>query len=43
MFGRRAIGFLGRLGFAAGLLTWVYLTAVIILIGAEVLKVRTTS
>ena len=33
----------GPLAFAAGLLTWVYLTAVIILIGAEVLKVRTTS
>lgn len=30
----------GPLAFAAGLLTWVYLTAVIILIGAEVMKVR---
>jgi len=33
----------GPLAFAAGLLTWVYLTAVIILVGAEVLKARTTS
>lgn len=30
----------GPLAFAAGLLTWIYLTAVIILIGAEVVKVR---
>ena len=30
----------GPLAFAAGLLTWVYLTAVIILIGAELIKVR---
>jgi membrane protein len=30
----------GPIAFAAGLLTWVYLTAVIILIGAEVIKVR---
>lgn len=30
----------GPLAFAAGLLTWVYVTAVIIIIGAEVLKVR---
>ncbi len=30
----------GALAFAAGLLTWIYLTAVIILIGAEVLKTR---
>jgi membrane protein len=33
----------GPLAFAAGLLTWVYLTAVIILIGAEVIKIRTVS
>jgi len=32
----------GPIAFAAGLLTWVYLTAVIILIGAEVIKVRRT-
>jgi len=31
----------GPIAFAAGLLTWVYLTAVIILIGAEFMKVRT--
>ena len=30
----------GPLAFAAGLLTWIYLTAAIILIGAEVLKTR---
>jgi len=30
----------GPIAFAAGLLTWVYVTAVIILIGAEVIKVR---
>lgn len=30
----------GPIAFAAGLLTWVYLTAVIILIGAELMKVR---
>ena len=30
----------GPLAFAAGLLTWVYFTAVIILFGAEVMKVR---
>ncbi len=30
----------GPIAFAAGLLTWVYLTAVIILIGAELIKVR---
>ena len=30
----------GPLAFAAGLLTWVYLTAVIILIGAELMKVQ---
>ena len=30
----------GPLAFAAGLLTWIYLTAVIILIGAEVIKTR---
>jgi membrane protein len=30
----------GPLAFAFGLLTWVYLTAVIILIGAEVMKVK---
>jgi membrane protein len=33
----------GPLAFAAGLLTWVYLTAVIILVGAEVLKARKTT
>ena len=33
----------GPLAFAAGLLTWVYLTAVIILVGAEVLKARRTT
>jgi membrane protein len=33
----------GPLAFAAGLLTWVYLTAVIILVGAEVLKVRASN
>ena len=30
----------GPIAFAAGLLTWVYLTAVIILIGAELMKVQ---
>jgi membrane protein len=30
----------GPLAFAAGLLTWIYLTAVIILFGAEVIKVK---
>jgi membrane protein len=30
----------GPLAFAAGLLTWIYVTAVIILIGAEVIKTR---
>ena len=30
----------GPIAFAAGLLTWIYLTAVIILIGAELMKVR---
>ncbi len=30
----------GPIAFAAGLLTWVYLTAVIILFGAELMKVR---
>ena len=30
----------GALAFAAGLLTWIYVTAVIILIGAEVMKTR---
>jgi membrane protein len=30
----------GPLAFAAGLLTWVYLTAVIILLGAELMKVQ---
>jgi membrane protein len=30
----------GPIAFAAGLLTWVYLTAVIILVGAELIKVR---
>ena len=48
---RRAFGFFtralgifaayGPIAFAAGLLTWVYLTAVIILLGAELIKVRT--
>jgi membrane protein len=33
----------GPLAFAAGLLTWIYLTAVIILIGAEVVKTRGTT
>jgi uncharacterized BrkB/YihY/UPF0761 family membrane protein len=28
----------GALAFAAGLLTWIYVTAAIILIGAEVVK-----
>jgi membrane protein len=39
----RALGLFaayGPLAFAAGLLTWIYLTAVIILIGAEVTKTR---
>ena len=39
----RALGIFqayGALAFAAGLLTWIYVTAVIILIGAEVLKAR---
>jgi uncharacterized BrkB/YihY/UPF0761 family membrane protein len=30
----------GALAFAAGLLTWIYLTAIIILIGAEVIKTQ---
>ena len=30
----------GPIAFAAGLLTWVYVTAVIILVGAEILKLR---
>lgn len=30
----------GPIAFAAGLLTWVYLTAVIILLGAELMKIR---
>lgn len=30
----------GPIAFAAGLLTWVYLTAVIILLGAELLKIK---
>ncbi|TME28087.1 MAG: YihY/virulence factor BrkB family protein [Chloroflexi bacterium] len=30
----------GPLAFAAGLLTWIYLTAIIILVGAEVIKTR---
>jgi len=33
----------GPLAFAAGLLTWIYLTAVIILFGAEVIKTRGTA
>lgn len=33
----------GPIAFAAGLLTWVYVTAVIILVGAEVIKVRQTT
>ena len=39
----RALGLFaayGPLAFAAGLLTWIYLTAVIILVGAEVMKTR---
>jgi membrane protein len=39
----RALGIFqayGALAFAAGLLTWIYVTAVIILIGAEVVKTR---
>lgn len=39
----RAIGIFqayGALAFAAGLLTWIYVTAVIILIGAEVVKIH---
>ncbi len=42
----RAVGLFaayGPLAFAAGLLTWIYLTAVIILIGAEVVKTRGTA
>lgn len=45
-FFTRALGIFsayGPIAFAAGLLTWVYLTAVIILIGAEFMKVRTKS
>ncbi|MBI3521880.1 MAG: YihY/virulence factor BrkB family protein [Chloroflexi bacterium] len=33
----------GALALAAGLLTWIYLTAIIILIGAEVMKTQRTS
>jgi len=33
----------GPLAFAAGLLTWIYVTAVIILFGAEVIKTRGTA
>ena len=33
----------GPLAFAAGLLTWIYVTAVIILLGAEVIKTRGTA
>ncbi|TMC76280.1 MAG: YihY/virulence factor BrkB family protein [Chloroflexi bacterium] len=33
----------GPLAFAAGLLTWIYVTAVIILLGAEVMKTRGTA
>src|SRR5919198_361407 len=33
----------GSLAFAAGLLTWIYLTAVIMLMGAEVMKTRGTA
>jgi membrane protein len=43
-FFTRALGIFaayGPIAFAAGLLTWVYLTAVIILLGAELIKVRT--
>jgi YihY family inner membrane protein len=39
----RALGMFeayGALAFAAGLLTWMYLTAAIILVGAEVIKTR---
>lgn len=45
-FFTRALGIFsayGPLAFAFGLLTWVYLTALIILVGAEVMKVRTTA
>ena len=33
----------GPLAFAAGLLTWIYVTALIILFGAEVMKTRGTA
>ena len=42
-FFTRAVGIFsayGPIAFAAGLLTWVYLTAVIILVGAEILKIK---
>jgi membrane protein len=42
----RALGLFaayGPLAFAAGLLTWIYVTAVIILFGAEVMKTRGTA
>jgi len=45
-FFTRALGIFsayGPIAFAAGLLTWVYVTAVIILIGAEVIKVSKAS
>jgi membrane protein len=45
-FFTRALGIFsayGPIAFAAGLLTWIYLTAVIILIGAEVIKVSKAS
>jgi len=32
----------GPIAFAAGLLTWIYVTAAIILLGAEVIKLRRT-
>ena len=42
----RALGLFaayGALAFAAGLLTWIYVTALIILFGAEVMKTRGTA
>jgi len=45
-FFTRAVGIFsayGPIAFAAGLLTWIYVTAVIILIGAEVIKVSKAS
>jgi membrane protein len=45
-FFTRALGLFaayGPLAFAAGLLTWIYVTALIILFGAEVMKTRGTA